>query len=729
MESATDALILAPDFGSGVAHLPLPCTPRMLFLHLQDPEENVHYFEPAYHFASAALAAVEPDCPPPGGAATRFVDDLVALADPADPELSAHSLEGRATAWAARVVREFAPIGLTDGTWLQGAVRVNAVENEVGMLLLKQLMIRFSDPGMGEPYSQRYASLLQSTGVPPASIVRWDHDESAPCTDISYEHALLGTVLGLFPTTFRHETIGFNLWMASIGPCPLLVQIADELRGQRANLSYIDMHDYALLASLAKSATLALLAESDTHLLRTRIAKGFLAAHRSYSRWKRAMFGRNIPMRPRDFVEELVQRNARFAMGHHSCVMAEGRKLDSFFGGTKSDHVRLVDWLAASKWVQPGAPDESRLLTHSISLDGPMFEVFSASEQCCLRDWIARIGTPDDTATDEDPIPLEGVYTHPQDPESLRRYALEHFAEQPLSKQYYFMANADRHPPVRVYAKSFVEMALNPISAALDTDQRLNAISHPNYSERLLAEMVADNHVKNVRSRRVRSTPKAPETDDKPGIGLIFDGCWLQGFANVQRIHLEEYGWLFRIYASELGDGTLTWNHNVIARNHLRYEEGISADHSAADPQLYDEFETSITALLLMACSLNTQRFLPEVLAINLAIEATGVGGLYITNWKKALKSKKQWIALYFRLHNSIDNYASGHTKWSIAAVQAFMARVAYATPEAIDQQWRRIWRLWRLQEIRLHGTRAEREALAGLLGTIAISGLGPTEA
>lgn len=715
-----------PDFGSGVAHLPSPCAPRELFLHLQDPEENVHYIEPAYRFVTATLAAVEPDLPSVRGTAAEFVDGLLALANAG---LSARSHEGRATAWPARVAREFAPLGLTDGAWLQGAVRINAVENETGMLLLKQLMIRFSDPGTGEPYSQRYASLLQSTGVAPASIVRWERDESAPCADISYEHALLGMALGLFPTAFRHETIGFNLWMASIGPCPLLTRLAGDLRDQRANLSYVDDYDSARLADLARSASLAMLDEIDTSSVRRRIARGFLAAQRSYSRWEEAMFGLNIPMTPRDFVLEIVQRKSRFAVGHHSCVMADKRRLDAYLGGARADHVRLIDWLASSRWVRAGAPDESRLVTHSLSIDGPMFEVFSTAEQQCLREWIACIGTPLDALTEGVPVPPGVTYSHPQDPESLRHYALERFSGLSHNELYYYMANADQHPPVRMYARTFVETALDPVAAAFDFDPRLNAIHHPSYSERLLDELVAENHAKNVRSKSAKGSPDVDLTEEKPGIGFLFDGCWLQGFANVRRIHLEEYGWLFRIYASELGDGVLSWNHNVIARNHLRDEQGIASDRTADDRQLYDDFETPITALLLLAFSLNTQRFLPEILAINLAIEATGVGGLYITNWKKALKSGKRWIALYFRLHNSIDNYASGHTQWSAAAVQAYMARVAYATPEALDQQWRRIWRLWRLQEIRQYGTSAEREALMELLGTIATSGLSPAEA
>ena len=47
---------------------------------------------------------------------------------------------------------------------------------------------------------------------------------------------------------------------------------------------------------------------------------------------------------------------------------------------------------------------------------------------------------------------------------------------------------------------------------------------------------------------------------EKPSIAIAFDGVWLQGFADVHRSDREEYGWLFRIYASEQGDGSMDWN-------------------------------------------------------------------------------------------------------------------------------------------------------------------------
>jgi hypothetical protein len=105
---------------------------------------------------------------------------------------------------------------------------------------------------------------------------------------------------------------------------------------------------------------------------------------------------------------------------------------------------------------------------------------------------------------------------------------------------------------------------------------------------------------------------------------------------------------------------------------------------------------------------------MPEILGINLGIEATGVGGSYIDQWRDAEKDGNPWRALAWLLHNSIDNYADGHTKWSLSAVQSFMRRVKAGNAESVNAQWLRIWRLWRCRDILIHGTDEEQGVLEG---------------
>jgi len=96
------------------------------------------------------------------------------------------------------------------------------------------------------------------------------------------------------------------------------------------------------------------------------------------------------------------------------------------------------------------------------------------------------------------------------------------------------------------------------------------------------------------------------------------------------------------------------------------------------------------------------------------------VGGSYLDSWKfNTGPHGNPWVLLNNRLHNSIDNYATGHTRWSVAAIQAYMSRVQEFAPEAVAEQWQRVWRVWRMQEIAsAKGTDEEREALNAAVGT-----------
>lgn len=709
-----------PEFGGRVPRRAEPCSARELFCGLfVDLEEHVHCFEPAFELALSLLHGVQlPPIDPRDGR-----DFAAALLDWGQGALCPLPQLEFASSWPVRVVREFAPFGLSDGAWLRGATSTNAIETEVGMKLLKQFMIRFGDPASGEAYVQRYAALLRSLGIAPDLISRWEWDEAAPCCDVSYEHALLGLALGLFPSTLGLETLGYNLWMAAIGPCPLLEQLVPGLRRRGAALRYLDMHDRGALRDLAQQAVQLALRGSDGTAARRRIARGFVAAQRSYERWQQAMLGRNIPMSAREFVLEGIKRKARFSADHHRDVQLRGHSLQQLLLGGRAGHEKLLELLAQSLLIRPGAPEQSRFMTHSISIEGPMFDAFTAPEKLELAEWIASLPERENeprTAREPEPrVATAGVYTAPRDPASLERFAQARFGDKGLADLFYYFANADLYPAVRLFAKTFVAQVFAVLERALASDPRLRSSLVPAYSEESVARIVAEQHANNVRSRAQRGQPSRRRDEREEaakGIQEVFDGSWLQGFADVRRADFEEYGWLFRIYASEHGDGDFSWNHCQIFRRAFCVL-GPPIALPKTDRRLYDAFEIGIAALTTLAASLNTRTYMPELLGINLGIESTGVGGSYMDDWKYAHETGSKWRALAWRLHNSIDNYADGHTKWSLAAVQAFMRRVRDGCPGAVPEQWARIWRLWRVREILSHGSDQERAALAGLFG------------
>lgn len=607
MDDALRALELdssaLPEFGDGVTHRAAPCTAHELFCNLfLAPQEHVHFLEPALTFVTAQLRqAVLPEA---GVSPATLIE--WAQRELAETPAAAHDPE-----LPLRAVREFAPCGLSDGAWLRGQVQSNVVETEVGMAALKQLMLRFGAPSTHEAYAERYAALLRSVGLSPESITRRPWDAAQSSSAWAYEHALLGLALGLFPSTLAFETFGFNLWMAAVGPCPLLSELTHQLAARGACTRYIERHDVASLRGLACECVELACRTADRATVNRRIARGFIAAQRSYLRWQRAL------------------------------------------------------------------------------LDG------------------ARAETK------------HTAYAAPHELESLEAFAQSRFGALSLGELYYHCANADRYPAVHLFGKLFASGVFAQLQQVFAADPRLNSQAPPRYSERCVAELVAAQYEKNVRSRDARAAQPAVDVDAEASgaaaITQVFDGVWLQGFADVSRASREEYGWLFRIYASEHGDGEFAWNHCQIFRRAFA-ELGPDVMLPKTDPRLYRLFDVGLAPLTTLAVSLNTAHFLPEILGLNLAIEATGVAGMYLDQLGWAHKKRLRWRALAWRLHNSIDNHIDGHTKWSQAAVQAFMRRVKESAPAQVETQWQRIWRLWRLQDILTHGTESERAALAEYL-------------
>ena len=708
-----------PDFGSETRRLPEQTTPRSLYGALLYKDERVDCFEPAFRFARAALDRAASTVKAIGEAADprRFLDRLLLWAQ---TEPLPQVPDRFVSTWPARLARELAPFALTDGVWLEGAAHANVIESRVGMLLLRQLMIRFGDPSTRESYAERYAQLLRSIGIVPENIARWEHEESVSCCDISYEYALLGHCLSLFPSVLLPETVGFNLWAAVSGPSPLLRSLQARLL-PNACTRYFDRYEFDVLRDLAIQAAVELLTwpASKNSTVPERLASGFIAARRAQRRWEQAMCGGAIPISPQAAVLDMIKRKARFAAGHHSAVYLEGESLEVLLNGQQECHQRILQHLARSPLVSPGRPDESPLLTHSVSVTGPMFEAFTQAELRELREWIEGLVHDTPPAAPPPRFALEGVYVPPLDIASTDGKESEQLSlMQPYEVLFRFV-NADRYPLVRIYAKRYAESVLAQIDAVFDTDPLFAEDKPPKYSEAAVAQLVWQHHERNLRWRKQSHADLETlwqQMFRTEPMMLPLDGCWLQGFVDVYRSGLEEYGWLFRIYASEQGDGQIDWNHNRIYR--LCFPEDDPKCHAPTTSlELFaayrDHFLSGV--LLKTAMSLHTSYFLPELLGLNLANEASGVGGTYLYYAHRYAEADNPYRSLDFKLHNSIDNYVSGHTKWSLSAVQAFMNRVRAVAPSLVESQWRRIWRFLRLGQVFDHGSPAEKRAFAGI--------------
>jgi hypothetical protein len=669
-----------PQFGDAVAHEAAASRPRQLFCALSvDPEEHRHYLEPAYRWLISVLEAAP--LPVLGGAPEAGVEELLGWArDTLRPVPLCHF----APSWPARVVREFAPVGTSDGAWLRGAVRAPAVESDLGLCLLQQLSVRLGGPTKSEGHPYRYAALLASVGVPPGSITRWDWDEMAPCADISHEHGLLGLALGFFPTALLPETIGFNLWMSTLGPAPLLERLADELRNRRAQLRYLERYDRARLAPLARDAVRLAGAATDVKTF-VRIARGFAAAHQSYLRWEQAMLGPNVPFTPWDSVLEMMRRKARFAAEHHRDVRLARRSVEALLRDGGAAHEWLVEKLAASRLIRAGDPDGSRFMNHSLSMEGPMFDAFTPGEKLDLRAWIETIGTRDELRTQTPAISLQGRYGAPQDAASLTAFAVERYAHLPEEALFTCLLHADLHPALPAFIEPEIETMLEAVAVALNSDERLRAVPPPSYSERAVLALLEPS----VGVALANGPIEAAATP-------AFDGWWLHGSCDVRRAGFDDSAWLFGIYVAKYATGERPWAECREVRQAAseRLCRALIGRGTDSDERLLTPRRLALASLAL---GLNAQRFTPEVLGLTL-------GAASLATASEARQGEASPDASF-----AIPDATK---RWAAWATQAFIQRVRDAAPSAVQRQWERVWRAWRVVDILARGAEADRATL-----------------
>jgi hypothetical protein len=521
-------------------------------------------------------------------------------------------------------------------------------------------------------------------GVPPASITRWDWDEVAPCADISYEHGLLGLALGFFPTALLPETIGFNLWMSTLGPAPLLEQLAGELQSRRAQLRYLGRYDRARLAPLAREAVRLAGAATDARIF-ARVTRGFAAAHRSYSRWEQAMLGPNVPFTPWDSVLEMMRRKARFAAEHHRDVRLARRSVEALLRDGGAAHEWLVEKLAASPLIRPGDPDGSRFMNHSLSMDGPMFDAFTPGEKLDLRAWIETLGTRDELRTQTPAVPLQGRYGPPQDAASLAAFGVERYADLPEEALFACLLHADQHPALPGFIELEVETMLEAVALALGSDERLSAVPTPSYSEGAVLALLEP-------SASVPAAGVPIESSAMPA----FDGWWLLGSCDVRRAGFDDSAWLFAIYAAKYGTGegagaASRRDRQAASERLCRALLGLG---SSSDEPLLTPRRLALVSLALAS---NPQRFTPEVLGLTL-------GAASLTAAGKA--------ELGQATPDPSFAIAEATKRWAAWAAHAFIQRVRDAAPAAVQRQWERIWRAWHVVDILARGHDADRAAL-----------------
>jgi len=396
-----------------------------------------------------------------------------------------------------------------------------------------------------------------------------------------------------------------------------------------------------------------------------------------------------------DQFANLIQARRSHAIGYHQNIRLRDKSLDEWLANAHEDSRPLLRALHDSSLINQACPASSRLI-RAMEFGGPMFGVFSPQEREDTLAWIDDPRTPD-------VIPDDGALGagNPNDP-----FAFLDFKDSRVKS-----TRSDRQRPRDLYLDLL--QAESPSDTPPGADRLIHKILKRTrwlsvvslgdkpfaYTPEALTRFIETRHRKEVGRYCPR---KGPPRVDKAfcqwvvlqlAPAILMDGAWLAGIPTAAEKLGPVRRHLLKIYVDELGIGREDWNHPNIYRRLLESQSlslpDFTTDAFAQHPALIDSaFELPV---YLLAMGLLSDRYLPEVLGLNLAIELSGLGASYLGAIE--LLRYHGMDPTIVELHLSIDNLATGHAARARDAIVLYLEEVRQREgAPAVDQVWKRIW-------------------------------------
>jgi hypothetical protein len=310
-------------------------------------------------------------------------------------------------------IRDNAVFNQADGAWLRFIANTGSMD-KVASLLFE---VWSDEIGNGDPalhHGNLYTNLLGSLGVvlPPVNSRAYaDHPDLDESTFISpvFELAISQHSEAFFP-----ELIGMTLFLE--WEVLSLVPYIKGLEYLGVDSHFWKMHvgiDNATQGHGAKAKEAArlylddVLKESGVDAVRNewrRIWRGFVAfaiagygyfSNRDSLESQRADsdLAAKHQGNPQDEIVSLMTRKAHYGSLNHTGKNVGGHRINDLF----EEPAMFAHTLAASPYVIPGQPDDSKLLNYLTTFEGPMYKVFDAKDLTLWRKWIVWLGKEGDT--------------------------------------------------------------------------------------------------------------------------------------------------------------------------------------------------------------------------------------------------------------------------------------------------------------------------------------------
>ena len=300
-----------------------------------------------------------------------------------------------------------------------------------------------------------------------------------------------------------------------------------------------------------------------------RVRWGAEAAATLHGQWEAALWRWTASTAdPVEAFVDLIRRRSREALVYHDTTRLEGRSIQGWFEEARHDPRAFVDAIGRSRYVRPGQPERSHLLTTLTDFGSPMFRVFSPEDREIISRWIVSLadGAPVDVAANS-------RRAAPRGPDLSRHLAavsdVADQGESPKSIREAYVAHSQgRHcsPAVLRFAEDYVDHWLSLARHSLDRHpfplpedipspgdlREWLLAAHDKHADAVDPED-GDQHLPS-REDLVNSTIQlAPLT--------LIDGSWLMGFSDLSLASTRIGFSLFETYWDELGNGDIEINH------------------------------------------------------------------------------------------------------------------------------------------------------------------------
>jgi len=578
-------------------------------------------------------------------------------------------------------LEQVTPLLQTTPRWLDYVLTVATGENDIAMALLT--------------ISEQLKRSRVTADDLHLVVVSKNYSQYSGSVSPIFDLAAVQLTLAQFPRTFLPEILGFTL--AYCQQSSVLDFLAEGLsdKSQQGTRNALLM-DAAVIRTGQVGALQLLIRRYETETqseqdesIWLRIQQGYGLYGELTERCVKAISEHwNRSQTDDQLVAALFKKLALSAKGHHGQAELGGKRLDHWFSEEPFNSREFMAALAASSYVNLKAIERSPLLA-LFDFNGPMFGVLNHKDLALLKRWLNTGGSQSTEQSINTELSTQVVRNESQ---ALCRQTIP-FDRLSNRNFFYYLVNSESYPEV-------IDSATGRVTRVLRLGRWLNKVPFKEYKHSRLDQFIETIYQRGIAAYQpFKAPPRVSKATYIWGIEqfaptILADGCWLQGVSRLQFSPYQAVGDLLqKIYSDEMGNGEVLKNHPSIYRRLLTsLNIELPRVHTRAFSTHRRFLESAFDIpVFLTALSLCGNRFLPELLGVNLAIELSGLGRQYMT-----LRDELNYWQIdssIVDVHIAIDNIATGHTALAREAITLYLDQVQVMDgSEMMNQHWRRVY-------------------------------------